>query len=72
MSLLAAILDTGPTSYWPLTDNSDGLCRDQMGLSDATSSSSGVKLAAIPFGSASAPYFDGEIGSILTVPDAPQ
>src|SRR5215470_7477221 len=72
MSLLATILDTGPTSYWPLTDGSDGLCHDQMGLNNASTSSSGVKLAAIPFGSASAPYFDGEIGSTLTVANAPQ
>jgi|SRR5215475_37069 len=61
-----------PTSYWPLTDDSDGLCRDQMGLNDATANSSGVKLAAIPFGTASAPYFDGQIGSTLTVANAPQ
>ena len=32
----------------------------------------GVKLAAIPFGAASAPYFDGDIGSVLTVVDDAQ
>jgi Concanavalin A-like lectin/glucanases superfamily len=72
MSLDAAILDTTPTSYWPLTDDGNGLCHDEMNLNDATSNSGGVKLAAIPFGNASVPYFDGAIGSTLTVADAPQ
>jgi Concanavalin A-like lectin/glucanases superfamily len=72
MSLFAAILDTGPTSYWPLTDTAGTACRDEMGLHDAALSNSGVKLAAIPFGNTSAPYFDGELGSILTVDDDPQ
>ena len=43
-----------------------------MGLYDALVNSVGVKLAAIPFGAASAPYFDGEIGSVLTVDDDPR
>jgi hypothetical protein len=72
MSLDAAILDTTPTSYWPLTDDGNGPCHDEMSLNDATSNSDGVKLAAIPFGSASVPYFDGAIGSTLTIADAPQ
>jgi len=72
MGLGTAILDTTPTSYWPLTDNGNGLCHDEMNLNDATSNSSGVKLASIPFGNASVPYFDGAIGSTLTVADAPQ
>jgi hypothetical protein len=72
MSLDAAILDTTPTSYWPLTDDGNGLCHDEMSLNDATSNSDGVKLAAIPFGNASVPYFDGAIGSTLTIADAPQ
>ena len=72
MALLAAVLDTQPTSYWPLTDDSNGLCHDEMQLNDATASTSAVKLAAIPFGDASVPYFDGTIGCTLTVADAPQ
>jgi Concanavalin A-like lectin/glucanases superfamily len=72
MSLKTAILDTEPTSYWPLTDIIGAVCRDEMGLHDARVNSTGVKLAAIPFGAASVPYFDGEIGSILTVADDPQ
>ncbi len=72
MDLRTVILGTAPTSYWPLTDDGNGLCHDEMKLNDATSSSGGVKLAAIPFGSASVPYFDGAIGSTLTVADAPQ
>jgi hypothetical protein len=72
MSLKTAILDTEPTSYWPLTDVTGASCRDEMGLHDALVNSAGVKLAAIPFGAASAPYFDGEIGSVLTVDDDPR
>ncbi len=72
MSLKTAILDTGPTSYWPLDDDVGGSCHDEAGLHDATMTGAGVKLAAIPFGAASAPYFDGDIGSVLTVVDDPQ
>jgi hypothetical protein len=72
MSLKAAIVDTEPTSYWPLTDTVGPNCRDEVGLHDALVNGPGVKLAAIPFGDARAPYFDGEIGSVLTVADDPQ
>jgi hypothetical protein len=72
MTLKTAILATEPTSYWPLTDVIGASCRDEMGLHDALVNSAGVKLAAIPFGAASAPYFDGEIGSVLTVDDDPR
>ena len=72
MSLKTAILNTEPTSYWPATDVTGASCRDEMGLHDALVNSVGVKLAAIPFGAASAPYFDGEIGSVLTVDDDPR
>jgi Concanavalin A-like lectin/glucanases superfamily len=71
MDLLEAILGTAPTSYWPLTDDSNGRCHDEMELNDATSNAGGVKLAAIPFGNAAVPYFDGTIGCTLTVADAP-
>jgi hypothetical protein len=72
MSLETAIVDTGPTSYWPLNDIAGPNCRDEIGLHDALVNGTGVKLAAIPFGDARAPYFDGEIGSVLTVADDPQ
>jgi hypothetical protein len=72
MSLKTAILDTGPTSYWPLDDALGGTCHDETGLHDAAVSGSGVSLAVIPFGAASAPYFDGNIGSVLTVADDEQ
>jgi len=72
MSLKAAILDTGPTSYWPLDDDVGDSCHDETARHDATISGAGVKLAAIPFGPASAPYFDGNIGSVLTVIDDAQ
>jgi hypothetical protein len=69
MSLGTATLDTGPTSYWPLDDALGDSCHDEAALHDAAVTSPGVKLAAIPFGAASAPYFDGDIGSVLTVVD---
>ena len=72
MSLNSAILDTEPTSYWPLSDVTGPNCRDEIGLHDAVLNSTGVKLAAIPFGDAFAPYFDGEIGSVLTVANDPK
>jgi Concanavalin A-like lectin/glucanases superfamily len=72
MSLLATVLDTQPTSYWPLTDVRDELCHDEMQLNDAAASSGTVKLAAIPFGDAGVPYFDGTIGCTLTVANALQ
>ena len=70
--LNTAIRETEPTSYWPLSDTIGTMCRDEMGLHDAVVNGTGVKLAAIPFGAVSVPYFDGEIGSILTVADDPQ
>jgi Concanavalin A-like lectin/glucanases superfamily len=73
MTTNTAILDTGPTSYWPLTDNSGGTtCHDEMALHDAVLDGGGVSLAVIPFGDASAPFFDGESGSVLTVANDPQ
>src|SRR6267154_5781265 len=35
MSLKTAILDTGPTSYWPLDDVVGDSCHDKAGLHDA-------------------------------------
>src|SRR5260221_2984136 len=67
MGLKTATLDTSPTSYWPLDDAVGDSCHDEAGLHDTTMTGAGVKLAAIPFGAATAPYFDGEIGSVLTV-----
>ena len=72
MSLKSATLDTLPTSYWPLDDAVGDSCHDEAGLHDAIMTGAGVKLAAIPFGAASAPYFDGEIGSVLTIADDAQ
>ncbi len=72
MSTNTAILDTEPTSYWPLTDDSGTTCHDEMELHDAVLNGSGGNLAVIPFGDASAPFFDGESGSVLTVANDPQ
>jgi hypothetical protein len=72
MSIITAILDTAPTSYWPLTDRSGTTCHDEMEFHDAVVNNSGVKLAAIPFGDSSVPYFDGGIGSVLSVANDPQ
>jgi hypothetical protein len=70
--LKTVTLNTGPTSYWPLDDAVGGSCHDETGLHDATVTGPGVKLAAIPFGTAGAPYFDGGIGSVLRVADDAQ
>jgi hypothetical protein len=40
-----------------------------MGLHDASTPTEGVALAVIPFGSSQAPYFDGILGSVLTIDD---
>jgi hypothetical protein len=69
MSLKTATLDTEPTSYWPLDDVVGGSCHDEAGLHDATVASASVRLAVLRFGGGSAPYFAGDIGSILTVVD---
>jgi len=70
MSVNNAILQTQPTSYWPLDDDGDAAsCQDAMGLHDAALPAQGVTLAVIPFGTAQAPYFDGALGSVLTIDD---
>lgn len=67
MSIKDTILNTLPTSYWPL-DDLDGLsCHDEMGLHAASVPTQGVTLAVIPFGTSQAPYFDGALGSFLTI-----
>lgn len=72
MSVQSAILATAPTSYWPLNDASGDSCHDEMDLHVASIASGRVKLAAIPFGASSVPYFDGELESYLTVAADPQ
>ncbi len=72
MSLKSAILNTSPTSYWPLDDKASSFCHDEMGLHDATLPASGITLAAIPFGASSAPFFDGEIGSRMLIDNDPK
>ena len=72
MSIKDAILNTSPTSYWPL-DDLDGLsCHDEMGLHDASVPTQGVTLAVIPFGTSQAPYFDGALESFLTIGNDPK
>jgi hypothetical protein len=72
MSIKDAILDTLPTSYWPLDDLAGPSCHDEMGLHAASVPPQGVTLAVIPFGASQAPYFDGGLGSFLTIDDDPQ
>ena len=72
MTLKSAIRDTAPTSYWPLDDVSGDSCHDELGLHGALVNSTAIKLGAIPFGSMSTPYFDGELGSVLIVADDPK
>ena len=49
----------------PLDDVTGTSCHDETGLHDALASNTRVKLAAVPFGAANVPYFDGELGSVL-------
>jgi Concanavalin A-like lectin/glucanases superfamily len=72
MSIKDAILGTQPTSYWPLDDVGGAACHDEMGLHAASVPAQGVALAVIPFGSSQAPFFDGALGSFLTIDDDPQ
>lgn len=72
MSLKNAILNSQPTSYWPLDDAVASSCHDEMGLHDASVPAGGVNLAVIPFGEIRAPYFDGELGSSLTIDSDPK
>ena len=73
MSVNDAILATQPTSYWPLDDLSgSSSCHDEMGLHDASLPSAGVTLSVLPFGTSQAPFFDGALKSVLTIPDDPQ
>ena len=73
MSVKDAILATQPTSYWPLDDLSgSSSCRDEMSLHDASLPLEGVTLSVLPFGTSQTPFFDGALGSVLTIPDDPQ
>jgi hypothetical protein len=72
MSIKNAILSTLPTSYWPLDDLDGPSCHDEMGLHSALTPTQGVTLAVIPFGASQAPYFDGALGSFLTIVNDPQ
>ena len=72
MSVQDAILATQPTSYWPLDDLEGPSCRDEKGLHNAFVAAQGVTLAVIPFGSVQVPYFDGALGSVLTIEDDPR
>jgi hypothetical protein len=69
MTVKDAILATQPTSYWPLDDLSgSSSCHDEMGLHDASLPQAGVTLSVLPFGTSQAPFFDGALGSVLTIP----
>jgi hypothetical protein len=71
MAVKTAILATQPTSYWPLDDDAGSSCHDETGLHDASAPPAGVALAAIPFGAVRAPFFDGALGSCLTIDSDP-
>ena len=70
MSVKHAILASQPTSYWPLDDLiGSPSCHDEMGLHDASLPLAGVTLSVLPFGTSQVPFFDGALGSVLTIPD---
>jgi hypothetical protein len=73
MSVKDAILATQPTSYRPLDDPSgSSSCHDERGQHDASLPLAGVTLSALPFGTSQAPFFDGALKSVLTLPDDPR
>jgi hypothetical protein len=72
MSIKVAILASNPTSYWPLDDLVGSRCHDEASLHDASVPAQGVSLGVIPFGESQAPYFDGELGSYLTIDSDPK
>jgi hypothetical protein len=73
MSINDAVLATQPTSYWPLDDPSGSpSCHDEMGLHETSAPPPGVTLSVLPFGASQAPFFDGALGSVLTIPNDPQ
>ena len=72
MGIKVAILGTQPTSYWPLDDLVGSWCHDELGLRDASVPAEGVSLSVIPFGESQAPYFDGGLGSYLTIDSDPK
>ena len=68
MTLNSTILDTSPTSYWPLDDAlGSALLHDECGLHDGEPA--GVDLAEVPFGAARMPHFDSRLGNGITIPD---
>jgi len=72
MSIKDTMLSTQPTSYWPLDDLEGLSCHDEMGLHDASAPTQGVTLSVIPFGTSQAPFFDGNLGSFLTISNDPK
>jgi hypothetical protein len=72
MSVKSTILSTQPTSYWPLDDLNGFSCHDEMSLHEAFLPKKGLTLAAIPFGASQAPFFDGGLGSNLSIDGDPQ
>ena len=72
MAVKTAIVATQPSSYWPLDDAAGSSCHDETGLHHASAPPVGVTLAAIPFGAIRTPFFDGELGSCLTIDSDPQ
>src|SRR5258708_4730096 len=72
MAVKTEILASKPRGYWRLADAADASCHDEMGLHDASAPAAGVTLAAIPFGAIRVPFFDGALGSRLTIDSDPQ
>jgi hypothetical protein len=66
MTLKSAILETKPTSYWPLDDAvGSNLLHDECGLHDGLPC--GVDLAEVSFGTTRMPHFDGQLGSKICI-----
>ena len=69
VSLLETIRGLQPTSYWPLDEAAGSpTVRDDKNLHTGAVGP-GVTLGAVPFGSGRAPFFNGELGSLIKIPD---
>ncbi len=68
MTLKSTILDTDPTSYWPL-DDAVGSSRIHDACGRHEGEPFGADLAEVPFGPARMPHFDGRLGKVITIPN---
>src|SRR5690349_18211927 len=70
MSISKVLMDSCPTSYWPLDDSAgSATVRDEKGRHAGVVMPHGVTLSAVPFGASLMPLFDGSQDSVIRIPD---